>query len=166
MIGLYWGRFNPPHKGHLKIIKNILKEVDKLIIAIGRSQLENTRRNPFNGSERKKMLKEYLKEENLDMKRIRIITIPDTGSINTSIRILFQKGGKFDTLYTDKESIIRLINKKVNVKRISRTDKNSSTKIRKAISRDEKWEHLTGKSVKELIEKYNGIERIKNTYKK
>lgn len=166
MIGLYWGRFNPPHKGHLKIIKDILKEADQLIIAIGKSQVKNTKRNPFNGTERKKMLEEYLKEQNLDLKRIRLITIPETNSLSSSITTLFNKCGKFDILYTDKESVIRLVNKKVNVKRIRRNDETSSTKIRKAISRDEKWEHLTGKSVKELIKKFDGIERIKSTYKK
>ena len=23
--GLYWGRFNPPHNGHLKVIKHLLE---------------------------------------------------------------------------------------------------------------------------------------------
>ena len=33
--GLIVGRFQPPHRGHLEIIKKIMKEVDELIIVVG-----------------------------------------------------------------------------------------------------------------------------------
>jgi len=56
MRGIYWGRFNPPHKGHLQLIKKILREVDNLIIVVGSAQEKNTKRNPFSGKERKKMI--------------------------------------------------------------------------------------------------------------
>ena len=45
--GLFIGRFQPFHNGHLQDIKNALKEVDELIIAIGSSQHFNTKENPF-----------------------------------------------------------------------------------------------------------------------
>ena len=164
MISLYWGRFNPPHKGHLQLIKKILNETDKLIIAIGSAEFKNTKRNPFDGNERKKMMEEYLKEKKIDTKNIKVIAVPDGKSFSSGIKNLFKFCGNFDVLYTDKETIINLIKKKVKVKRIKRAGTISSTKIRDAIANDKKWEDLTGKSVARLIKKFNGIERIKRSY--
>jgi len=45
--GLIIGRFQPFHNGHLYAIKNALKKVDELVIAIGSSQYVNTEDNPF-----------------------------------------------------------------------------------------------------------------------
>ena len=164
MIGLYWGRFNPPHKGHLKLIKKILKEVDILIIAIGSAEFKNTKRNPFDGNEKKKMIEAYLKEGKIDTKKINVIAVPDGKSFSSAINNVFQFCGNFDVLYTDKKTIINLIEKKIKVKRIKRAGTISSTQIRDAIANDQKWEHLTGKSVAKLIKKFKGIERIKKAY--
>ena len=40
--GLYVGRFQPFHLGHLEAIKHILKKVDTVIIAIGSAQYSHT----------------------------------------------------------------------------------------------------------------------------
>ncbi len=165
MIGLYWGRFNPPHKGHLELIKKLLTEADKLIIAIGSAEFKNTRRNPFDGKERKQMMEAYLKEEGIDTNRIKVIPVPDGRSFSSAVNNLFELCGKFDAIYTDKEAIIRLIKSKSRIKRIKRAGTISSTKIRNAIANDKEWEHLTGKSVAKLIKRFRGIERIKRAYK-
>ncbi|MFB0514560.1 MAG: adenylyltransferase/cytidyltransferase family protein, partial [Candidatus Bathyarchaeia archaeon] len=36
--GLFVGRFQPIHKGHVKAISDILKQVDELVIVIGSAQ--------------------------------------------------------------------------------------------------------------------------------
>ena len=164
MIGLYWGRFNPPHKGHLSLIKKLIKEVDYLIIAIGSAEFRNTKRNPFDGNERKIMMKAYLKEKKLPIRRIKIIPIPDGKSFSSGINNLFRLCGKFDVLYTDKKTIIDLIKNKVKIKRIKRKGRISSTQIRDAIANNKSWENLTGKSVVKIINKLNGIKRIKKSY--
>ncbi len=162
MIGVYWGRFNPPHKGHLKLIKKIVKEVDDLIVAIGASELKDTKRNPFDGLEKRKMMEANLAEEGI--KHVKVVAVEDGKSYSSAIKNLFEACGKFDVLYTDKETIIKLVCKKVKVKRIHRKGEISSTKIRDAIASDGEWEHLTGRSVVKLIRKFNGIERIKKAY--
>ncbi|HDM88409.1 MAG TPA: nicotinamide-nucleotide adenylyltransferase, partial [Candidatus Bathyarchaeota archaeon] len=40
--GLFIGRFQPPHLGHLHAIKQALEECDELIIVIGSSQYSHT----------------------------------------------------------------------------------------------------------------------------
>lgn len=165
MIGVYWGRFNPPHKGHLQLIKKILREVDRLYIAIGSAECENTKRNPFSGEERKRMLKDYLKEEKIDVKKVRIITVQDGKSNSSGVKNLFGSCGKFDMIFTDKATIIEIVKRRANVQKIRRTGKISATQIRDAIANDNKWEHLTGKSTARLIMRLKGIERIKKAYR-
>lgn len=163
-IGVYWGRFNPPHNGHLKVIKKISGEVDKLIVAIGAAEIKNTKRNPFDGKEKKKMMEAYLKELGIYNKKVAVISIPDGKSFSSAVKNLFELCGNFDVLYTDKETIIRMVQNRVKVRRIHRTGDISSTKIRDAIANDQKWEHLTGTSVATLIKKFDGIQRIKKAY--
>ena len=165
MTGVYWGRFNPPHKGHLFIIKTLIKEVDTLIIAIGSAEIKNTKRNPFDGNERKIMMKVYLKENKLPIRRIKIITDPDGKSFSSGIKNLFRLCGKFDVIYTDKKTIIDLISNKVKIKKIKRKVRVSSTQIRDAIAKDKSWENLTGISVVKTIKGLNGINRIKKSYR-
>ena len=45
--GVFVGRFQPFHKGHLEFIKKILKEVEELIIIVGSSQFSHRIDNPF-----------------------------------------------------------------------------------------------------------------------
>jgi len=164
MKAVYWGRFNPPHKGHLKVIKSILKQVDQLVIVIGSAQEKNTKRNPFSGSERKKLMEAYLNEENIETSRVKVLFVDDGKSFSSSLKNLLAKCEPFDVLYTDKQSIIGLAEKKVKIKKITRTGTISSTKIRDAIASNKKWEHLTGSAVAKMIKDIRGIERIKKAY--
>lgn len=151
MIGVYWGRFNPQHKGHIGVINRLLKKVDMLIIAIGSAEFQNTKRNPFNG----------------DMKRVKIIPVSDGKSHSTAVKNLFGLCQKFDLVFlsAEKGAVSRLIESKVKVVRFKRTGTTSSTKIRNAIAKDKKWQHMTGKSVAKLIQELNGTERIKKSYR-
>lgn len=164
MIGVYWGRFSPPHRGHLRVIKGILKEVDKLFVAVGSAEFRNTKRNPFDGNEKRKMMQAYLKEDGIDSNKVKVVAVVDGKSYSAGIRNLFEGCGQFDVLYTDKETIIKLIRNKAKIKRIRRAGTISSTKIRDAIAFDKPWEQFTGKSVAKLIKKFNGIKRIKEAY--
>jgi len=164
MIGLYYGRFNPVHKGHLQVMKDILSEVDTLIVVIGSPHRRNLIRDPFDGMERKKMIAAYLKESRIDACRIKIVIVPDGKSFSSTVTNLFKYCGKFDLIYCNKKTIIRLIEKKTRVKDIPGKRIASATKLRDAIANDKEWEHYTGKSVAKLIRKFNGIERIKKAY--
>lgn len=169
-IGVYWGRFNPPHKGHLSVVKMLSKKVDRLIVVIGSSEHKNEKRNPFSGLERKMMLTAYLNE--LGIKNVSVVTQNDgTGYLwaldtlvkNCKPNILFLIGN-------EKPDLLKLaraeLKGRVEVVNFDRTGTRSATKLREAIAFDKKWVHLTGKSVVKLIKKFNGIERIKMSYKK
>jgi nicotinamide-nucleotide adenylyltransferase len=167
--GCLTGRFNPPHKGHVELIKQLLKKVDKLVMGIGSSNLKNTKKNPFSGEERKQMLEAYLREENIDLNKVKIVLLPDRTSYDSAIKNLFDHCHDFGTLFTHDQEFIKRLKGKAKVEKLDRKmtgrfSSISSTKIRDAIANDKKWEHLTGKSVAELIKKFDGIERIKTAH--
>jgi nicotinamide-nucleotide adenylyltransferase len=162
MKAVYWGRFNPPHYGHINLIKKILREVDSLVVAIGEATTKNEKRNPFSGSERKRMMEAFLREKKV--KRVKVVLVPTTKSFSESVKKLFEVCPRFDVMYADKEIVIRKVKGKVKVRRIKRVGTISATKIRDAIAYDKNWEHLTGKSVARIIRKINCIARIKRTY--
>ncbi|NUJ98205.1 adenylyltransferase/cytidyltransferase family protein [Candidatus Gracilibacteria bacterium] len=70
-LGIFIARMNPPHKGHMKIIKKILKENDYALIFIGSSE-KNDELNPLNSQERENIIKQNLKNhfENNTIKTI------------------------------------------------------------------------------------------------
>ena len=62
ITGLFIGRFQPFHKGHLFIIKRALRRVDKLIIGIGSAQVKD-KNNPLSAEQRKKVLEIVIEKE-------------------------------------------------------------------------------------------------------
>ena len=165
-VGVYWGRFNPPHKGHIALVKRLVKKVDLLIVAVGGAENKNTKRaralNPFNGDERVEMLKSYLREQHIKVEDV--IAVKDGKSWASSIDNLFEKCGKFDVLFTDHKTIAKLVGNRVKVVSFERRGDISSTLIRDSIAKGEEWEDLTGKSVVSLIRRFDGIARIKRAY--
>lgn len=55
-FGVYIGRFQPLHVGHEHVIREALKQVDKLIVIVGSSFMARTPVNPFTFEERKAMI--------------------------------------------------------------------------------------------------------------
>ena len=55
-VGLYIGRFQPFHKGHLSVVREALEHCDRLVIAIGSAQESRTKKNPWTFEERRKFI--------------------------------------------------------------------------------------------------------------
>ena len=84
------GRFQPFHKGHLYLIKEALKNSDKAIIGIGSANILD-KDNPYNLSERLKVLNKILKEEKLEHLIESIVTIDDTPSDDEWLTLALNK---------------------------------------------------------------------------
>ena len=85
-------------------------------MAIGSGQEKNTKRNPFSGLERKKLMEAYLAENKINSDCVKVVVVNDGKSFSSSIKNLFDKCKSFDVLCTDKESIIALAEKKLRLK--------------------------------------------------
>ena len=75
--GLYVGRFQPFHLGHLCAIKATLKEVDEIVIVIGSAQYSHKPNNPFTAGERLVMIRQALQEAKVDYSKLWIVPVPD-----------------------------------------------------------------------------------------
>lgn len=164
-VGVYWGRFNPPHQGHLGVVRRF-KDRCRLTVAIGSAEHRGERRNPFSGRERKAMMEEYLKEDGID--GVRVVALKDGDTETWSVENLIRKcKPDFVILSTERRGgLDAALNKAgVQVVRFRRTGNLSSTLIRHLIATgDPKWTTLTGRSVARLIARFNGIERIRGCY--
>ena len=94
-IGLVIGRFQPFHKGHLYLIKRALEQSDKIIIAVGSSNI-NDANNPLSYEIRTQMLKKVIEHEGLKDKVSKIVPSPDDPSDHVWFQKLLEQTGKFD----------------------------------------------------------------------
>ncbi len=97
-VGLILGRFQPFHKGHLYLMKEALKSVDKIVIAIGSSNKRDAD-NPLSYPVRLKMLKKVIAEEDLSEKVLNIVPLPDNPSNDAWLRRLLKNTGGFDIVF-------------------------------------------------------------------
>jgi len=158
-IGLFIGRFQPFHNGHLHVIKQMLKECSEIVIGIGSANSEITEKNPFNSAKRQEMVEEVMENE---------IGAQGHGSIGASYRIVLindqenhqqwaeevrKKAEPFDLLYVSGDNVrldfIRACG--FEVKEVDFIDGISGTKIRELMKSKREWEHLVPKSIKSLL---------------
>ena len=161
--GVYWGRFNPPHRGHLAVIRG-LRRKGPLVIAIGSSEHANERENPFRGAERKAMLEAYLEESGIE--GVRVVTLRDGPSESWALDHLIRRCHP-GVLYlsTEKSVLADLAAHRVSVIRFPRTGTMSSTRVRDSIAAgDDRWRSWTGHSVARLIEQRDGLRRVREAY--
>ncbi|MDE1823177.1 MAG: nicotinamide-nucleotide adenylyltransferase [Candidatus Micrarchaeota archaeon] len=76
-IGLFIGRFQPFHKGHMYAIRFCLERCRNLVIGIGSSQESGTQINPISSKDRIRILRSGLSGAGIDTGRIRFLEIPD-----------------------------------------------------------------------------------------
>jgi len=152
-IALFVGRFQPLHKGHVKVIKDLVKQFEKVIIAIGSIQEKRTEKNPFSFYERKKMLELVFKQE-ISSGKIEIIGVRDENNDQKwTSKIL--KRVKFDIVVTGNPWVAECFKNKKPVKIIKlwKPEKYSGTIIRKMIRKNKEWKKLVPKEIVSYIEK-------------
>ncbi len=162
--GVFIGRFQPMHDGHIKAIKYILKEVDELIILIGSAQVSHTFNNPFTAGERIDFIKEALDESDIDPAKYYIIPVPDTNDNRLWVAHLVSLTPKFEVVYTNNPLVKRLLFEggyDVKENPLFEREKYSATKIRMAILEGKSWEGYVPKTVAEKIKKFGGVDRIR-----
>ena len=157
---LFIGRFQPFHNAHLTDIKDILKESDEVIIAIGSSQEKNTLENPFSYKERKEMIDKALKKNKI--KNFRIYPIPDFYNDKKWIYYMQTKLPKFEIAYSGNPWTLKCFKKyNLTAMKIKLIKGLNSTRIRDMIINDEEWQELVPEEISDYIKKIGGISRIK-----
>lgn len=161
--GLYVGRFQPFHLGHLSAVKTVLEEIDELVIVIGSAQCSHTIANPFTAGERLVMVRLALEEAGLDCKRVWIVPVPDVHLHMLWVSALEGYTPKFDVVYSNEPLTRRLfIEAGYKVKGIRFFERKvySSTDIRAKMINGESWKRLVPKSVAAFITEIDGVNRL------
>lgn len=160
--GLIIGRFQPLHKGHLQIFKEIEEDCDAIIIGVGSAQIEREMKNPLSGGERIKMIKKTLDNRNIGP--YEIYPIPDIDCYPAWPYYVKSILPHFDCLYAYSNETLRLFeDTRTKIKRVEEYNKEkwSSTEVRRRIREGEKWKQLVPKEVSEFLEEINIKERLK-----
>jgi len=166
--GLYVGRFQPFHLGHLGAIKDILKEVEELVIVIGSAQYSHNLNNPFTAGERLVMIRKALEEAGMDSSRVWIVPVPDVHLHMIWVSSVEGYTPSFDVVYSNEPLTHRLFMEagyKVKPVRFYERKLYSSTHIRKRMLKGENWEELIPKSVATFIKAIDGINRLRDLTK-
>jgi len=161
--GLFVGRFQPFHLGHLKAIKWILERCENITVVIGSSQESFTKRNPFTYEERKKMIKRSLEKESVKEEQFEIIGIPDFFDCERWVKSILSKA-KFDVVFTKSLWVKRCFDLfEIPVKEHPMFRHYSARKIRGMImEKDEDWEKFVPKTVSKSVKEIRGVERLRD----
>ncbi len=156
---LFLGRFQPIHLGHLHIIKGLSLKHEQLIIIIGTRQ-KHGEKNPFNYSDRKKMLNIVVQK--MGIKNCKIIGLPDNKSNDIWFSNLKRNVPKNSIMYSGNKEMLTLFPKyNVPIRKIGLYKKISATKIRAMILKnDANWKLMVDSNVTKYIENNELINKI------
>lgn len=162
--GLFVGRFQPFHLGHLSGIKASLDLVEELIIVVGSAEYSHSDKNPFTAGERIEMIRAALNGAKIDPAKYMVIPIRDVHIHATWVPFIVSQVPRFDIVFTNESLTSRLFRERgYKVDPIPFFDRTmySATEIRQRILKGENWESLVPKSVADLLLSFGGIERIR-----
>lgn len=165
MRGLFIGRFQPPHWGHVWAARAILQEVEELIVVIGSAQFNYIWKDPFTAGERLWMLREALREGGVDLSRVVAVPVPNVENNLEWVGRLRSWLPPFDTAYTHNQYVAMLLRHagiQVRQPPLFQREKYSSTRVRELMARgDPSWEELVPPSVAKIIKALGGPERLR-----
>lgn len=165
--GLFIGRFQPFHYGHLYALKWILDREDEVIVAVGSAQYSHSFRNPFTLGERIEMIAGVLKDQGLWDRTI-VCGVPDTdGRHALWVQLVVLCCPRFSRVYTN-EPLSRLLFEEAGypVSGVPFFDRErfEGTRIRIAMAEGREWRDLVPPPVVEVIEEIDGVERVSRLY--
>lgn len=162
--GLFVGRFQPFHNGHLHAVKFALKKVEMLWIAIGSADKSYEQRNPFTAGERLAMIKAALDANKINPKKWLAVPVNDVDMHSlwvSQVDILVQK---YDIVFTNdpfSSMLFKEHGKKVMKIPFLKRKILEGTEIRRKIADNENWKTFVPKPVAEIITQIDGMNRIK-----
>ena len=168
-VGLFVGRFQPFHNGHLAAVKYALKRVDYLYIVVGSAQRSHERDNPFTAGERIMMIKAALDEAGVDASRWMLIPVPDAVSHSVWTATLKSTVPRFDVVFSNDTLTIRLLKEEgIEVVPIPYLDrgKYSATNVRSRILERKDWAKLVPPAIARIVRELDGVERVRNMINK
>ena len=162
---LYPGRFQPFHKGHLRVVEDLLEDYSEVVIVIGSADQGYTCRNPFTASERLEMINLVLKSRGISRDRYWLIPIPDINKPLAWTTYVLSMIPRIDAVATGNPHVAYLYKwLRVNVVELKLYDPEmyNGTRIRELMCKNNnEWKNRVPREVAEYIESINGVERVR-----
>ena len=163
---MFFGRFQPPHKGHMEVARRVLEEYDEIVFLIGMSSESHTERNPFTAGERIEMIRLSARDMKLDLSRIVTATLPTLELHISSAHQALSYAPKVDVVFVGNKIVARMfmeLGVKVESPQPYYRDKFSGVVIRELMKRgDPRWRELVTPSTARFIEEIKGPERLRS----
>lgn len=162
-VGLFIGRFQPFHKGHLETVRFALESVDTLVIVIGSAQKSHEARNPFTTGERISMIGPALDAAKVDAKRVLLIPVPDVDVHALWTRQVDMLVPRYDVVFANDPFTLLLFRER-NIKTVEAPLHDRSrmmgTEVRRRMAQGEDWEELVPAPVAKIIREIQGVQRV------
>lgn len=163
--GLFVGRFQPFHLGHLATVKFALKSVGRLVIVVGSAQKSHEARNPFTAGERIAMIKDSIDADGeIDSRKILIIPVPDVDVHSLWTRQVDMFVPKYDVVFSNDSFTLHLFNEagaRTVKPPLHDREKMSGTEVRRRMIAGEDWRELVQEPVAKIIEGIRGVDRVR-----
>jgi nicotinamide-nucleotide adenylyltransferase len=169
MRGFFIGRFQPYHLGHHEIVKEIVNEVEELIIGIGSAQESHTIENPFTAGERILMVSRALDEIDPELrKRVYIIPLEDIYRNALWVSHVRSMVPPFQVVFSNNPLVIRLFKEagfEVRKTKLYNRRFLQGREIRRLMIEGGDWERYVPKAVADVIREIGGVERLRDIAK-
>ena len=164
--GLMLGRFQPFHKGHLALAKQISSECDELVIAIGSAQFNFIEKDPFTAGERITMIHGALAEAGLELSKCYIIPVANEENNAGWLSNLRSMLPEFHYLYTGNDYVKLLARSqdpriKIRAPEFEKKTLYNGSNIRHLIASGGAWKSLVPSAVAKEIQRVGGVERMR-----
>jgi len=160
--GILIGRFQPFHGGHVRVVENIVDEIDELVVGIGSADASHEPRNPFTAGERITMIHQALEAYET---RTYAVPIEDLDRNSVWVSHVQSMSPRFDVAYSNNPLVVRLFEEAgVEVRQTDMFDRDQlkGSEIRRQMREDGDWQASVPESVVAVIDEIDGIERIRS----
>lgn len=169
---LFIGRFQPFHKGHLEMVKKILKENERVIIVIGSAEKNFIQYNPLTAAERFQIIDESLKEAKILAEKYCIIPIRNVNNYALWVNHVNIYVPPYTRLYTGSKIVKACYQGKYSkpnedckagpeVVQLKRVLGLSATKVRTALLKGKGWEKMLPPAATKLLKNWKIPSRLK-----
>jgi len=175
--GVFYGRFQPFHKGHLKAVMMCMERCETLYVGIRNFETgmtfgivggitefkKSAEENPFTFEERMRMIKESLIDAGADLKRVNIVPFPlehpeKWYDYIPKDAVHFRIG----VSDWDERKIKAFQDAGLQIETLPIYEKDvTAEEIRKLMAENKKWKELVPNGSAHVIEEIDGVNRIK-----
>lgn len=156
------GRFQPLHRGHMRVVSDIVRGSRSIILGIGSAQHSHTPENPFTAGERVEMATGALREGGVsDFYVVPIEDINEHGRWVAHVESLVPRFSSVATNNPLNQRLFKESGYEVVTTPLYDRARYSGTVIRRRMLRGRPWKALVPAAVARIIDEIDGVARLR-----